>query len=167
MINAGLINSVIRNKNKDIKRTTYMVTPKPDEDWSAIEDARDYGVPIKSFFDTRDKLVITPQHFDGYRDKYEFYPWTDSNNWKNPQDTEKMTVLLFKVGMKLREMYDKVVFVHVHGSCKGYLSTYFQEISPESTCTDTEIDGTDIDDICSSVALFVYTEDKKLKEYVQ
>jgi len=68
--------------------------------------------------------------------------------------------------MKLREMYDRVVFVHVYGSCKGYLSTYFQEITPKSTCTDESLDGTDIDDISSSVALFVYTEDKQLKKYL-
>ena len=83
MVDIGFINSVIRNKNKDIKRTSYITTPEPDEDWSAIEEARDYGVPIKAFFDTRDKLVITPQHFDGYHDQYEFYPWTDANNWRN------------------------------------------------------------------------------------
>lgn len=125
----------------------YALTPdENDEGWrSAIVEARGYGIPIASFGDTRDKLVLHPGHL-GYN--FDYYwgngSWSDSTCWN--EFTEEIGDAyddLQEIGNFL-EGTEKftVSYCNVSGSCKGYLSTDFLW-----GCRENEV---------SDIVLFVY-----------
>lgn len=142
-----LLKKICQGKQKAKDRCyKYNITPDvDDENWcDAIFEARDRGIPIASFGDTRDKTVLHAGHF-GYNFDY-FWgrgTWGDScwtysvkKTKKYESDTSeedcfdvddetiiKGTNELVAVGKHLLTLGLQVWIVNVSGSGKGHLST--------------------------------------------
>lgn len=121
---------VIQNKlAANDKFYKYSITPEPLDGWfDAVEEARGYGIPISSFGDTSDKIVITPTHFtekDVFNYSWGRGFWTNERCWSRKiSDEERM-----KVYNKMSEFinicnkYYDIGILDVSGSEKGYLSS--------------------------------------------
>lgn len=103
----------------------YSLTPDGDEFDDAVYEARDHGIPIASFGDTKDKMVFHPGHL-GYTFKYYWgnESWGDNSCWDDETPEEKINEVnksLFAIVPYFN--HHEVKLCDVGGSCKGYLST--------------------------------------------
>jgi len=60
-------------KNSACRHEPYLITPEIDC-FNTIKEARGYGIPIDTFGDTSDKMVLTPNHL-GFSTKQFEYHW--------------------------------------------------------------------------------------------
>ena len=156
MSDADDLNLIITNKKiaNDIYHK-YCTTPDVNEgDWNdAVLEARGHGIPIASFGDTLDKIVLHAGHLK-YKFDYMFGrdTWGD-DMWEevtNDDKKKKVRERLLNIGKQLLEKYT-IYAVTIHGSCKGYLSTTFNLINK-----DTELENFDV--------LFVYCNNRSILE---
>lgn len=133
-----LVIEICKNKIKfDDNKFDYSITPEIDYcGWSdAIFEARGYGIPVYSFCDTRDKVVLHPGHLD-YDFDYELgkATWSDKM-WKNDIDDkirEEALNKLFLISKYLINKY-KIWIVYPDSDSKGYLNTIIKEFSEFTT----------------------------------
>jgi len=107
----------------------------------AVEEARGYGISIKSFSSTADKLVIHPGNIDeltSFR-KYDFdYFWGDQHSWSSEScwrkgETQETIISanrnLISLGKFIRDNFKlNVDYLCIHGNDKGYLSCYLGDL---------------------------------------
>ena len=144
-----LMNKILTGKIKaDDKINRYSITPQADDyGWGdAIEEGRGYGIPIASFGDTSDKIVLHPGHL-GYNFNY-FWgkgSWGSGDCFYDIDYEKKLQANneLASVGQYLIKMGYKVNVCSPSGSEKGYLSTELMEIE-------------DIENNDNDFVLFVY-----------
>lgn len=119
----------VRNRIKTKKKKRkypYTLTPGYDL-WSTVEEARGYGVSIKSFGDTRDKLVFHPGMLKEWEGKFDYYwgkgEWGSKSCWSKTKDEDiiKANKFLIEIAVKLKKDY-KVGVMKVSGNAKGHLS---------------------------------------------
>ncbi|AYV86971.1 MAG: hypothetical protein Sylvanvirus16_12 [Sylvanvirus sp.] len=143
--------SILNIKLKDINRRKYLVTPDPTtDDYTAIMEARGYGVSQKIFYDTSDKIVLFPHHIPGHDHAYNprgfgyssHSGWTN-DKWKGSMDDIYWRQWRAKDDKKIKQIYYifcelrdrlrnvnpalRVDVIGVSGSEKGYLSIYLNE----------------------------------------
>jgi hypothetical protein len=106
----------------------------------AIEEARGYGISIKSFSSTADKIVIHPGNMYQLSPfpKYNFnYFWGDEQSWssescwgkENNETIIKANKSLLKLGKFMRDNFEwKVNCLSIRGNGKGYLSSYLADL---------------------------------------
>jgi hypothetical protein len=133
---SSLLNHIIRCKEEgEDKLHEYSVTPRADDPgWDdAVEDGRGHGIPIASFGDTMDKVVLHPGHL-GY--KFDYFwgrgHWSSESCWDkeaSERDVVKSNKALWRIAHELRELKYFVWIVLPSGNDKGYLSTRVLESS--------------------------------------
>lgn len=108
----------------------WCLTPDPaDASWTdAVYEARASGIPIASFGDTKDKVVLHPGHL-GYPFRY-FWgqgSWSSADCWdeKLTSDVEKILVnrYLLRIANAFRTRGRTAWVVFPSGDDKGYLCT--------------------------------------------
>ena len=113
------------------KFNRYNVTPPAYDFYGAVEEARGFGIPIASFGNTRDKIVIHPGHL-GYNFNYFWGQghWASASCWDVSQDSETeerqndASRFLDALALYLqKERRMKVWRVWPSGNDKGHLST--------------------------------------------
>lgn len=132
LTNRELLLYVLKNKFKAEERYfKFSITPDSDEDWSTIEEARDYGIPIASVGDTSDKIVLHPGHIlPNIAAEYKLFDyfwgdgrWSDRQCYCHIDDHIKDSInsLLAYVGVLLNNLGFRVEPYYAGGTCKGYL----------------------------------------------
>jgi hypothetical protein len=133
---SSLLNHIIRCKEEgEDKLHEYSVTPGADDPgWDdAVEEGRGHGIPIASFGDTMDKVVLHPGHL-GYKFDY-FWGrdfWSSDSCWDeetSERDLAKSNKALWQIARELHELKYQVWIVLPSGNGKGYLSTRVLESS--------------------------------------
>ncbi len=109
-----------------------------DYDWyDAVLEARDHGVPIALFGNTRDKIVITPRHLGHHKFAYTWGTgqWTSESCWPEWVSEEKRIAVnrhLLHMGEVLSKFHN-VYLVRVSGNEKGYLSTGYINVATQES----------------------------------
>lgn len=115
-------------------------------DWRTLKDARGYGVPRKLFYDTKDKLVLTPLELTCHEEDIFFYdPWFTSSGFDEiiqgtPRQKEYVETLV-QVGRIFDQFGICVKMVHVNGEERGYISVYEKDVKEYDFEQDQEYMG--------------------------
>lgn len=107
----------------------HYLTPSFDEFEAAqaIYEAREYGISIRAFGDTKDKVVITPKNLGFY---YSYTPregiWGDSDyNW---DDLENANKEMFYLAQEIIKLGFKVWMVSDDMDGRGYIDTAILDV---------------------------------------